>query len=402
MCISGSLSRLEYRRREMASKHPRGIRSDMARSSQDEFRVIVVTPLGEGGKGGIDRVMDQLRSVAKNDPSLTLRFVASRGPHIATSPFRLLYTIALIVLSKWCGRVDVVHLNLSADLSTWRKVVIGWLCNSLRLPYVVHLHSGRYREFWEGLAPGRRKLVDALFRRAGAVIVLGHVWRELVVEKLPDIADRIFIVPNATATREPIERVSRAPVVLFLGRLGAGKGTPDLLRALAKLPSELDWRAVLAGDGAVAETRGLVSDLKLTERVDVPGWVGPAEVDQLLTSADILCLPSYVENLPMSVVEGMAAGMGIVTTPVGAVPDCIRNDETGLLVEPGDVSGLSAALNRLIVDSEFRHQLGSKARDVHRMTLALSDYPHRLEKPWRRAANERMRGSLFTESKGGI
>ncbi len=71
--------------------------------------------------------------------------------------------------------------------------------------------------------------------------------------------------------------------------------------------------------------------LGIEDRVVLPGWVGPSEVAELIAASDVLVLPSFDENLPMSVIEGMAAGLAIIATPVGAVKDIIIDGRTGIL-----------------------------------------------------------------------
>src|SRR5690606_38241464 len=102
-------------------------------------------------------------------------------------------------------------------------------------------------------------------------------------------------------------------------------------------------RATIAGDGDVEEMRTKAAGLGIAGRVAFPGWVGPAEVAELIASADILALPSFAENLPVSVIEGMADGLAVVATPVGAVEDILTSEKSGLLVPPGDVDALTLA-----------------------------------------------------------
>ncbi|HTO27382.1 MAG TPA: glycosyltransferase, partial [Devosia sp.] len=113
-----------------------------------------------------------------------------------------------------------------------------------------------------------------------------------------------------------------------------------------------------------------------------PGWVGPDTVAQLIASADILVLPSFAENLPVSVIEGMAAGLAVVTTPVGAVEDIIVDGETGLLVPPGDVDALTLALTRLVQSPQLRTDLGRNAIAVHRDRLDLAPFAQAIRNVW--------------------
>ncbi len=174
--------------------------------------------------------------------------------------------------------------------------------------------------------------------------------------------------------------------IVFLGLVSERKGVPKLVDALSALPSELKCRATIAGNGDVEVTRQSVSRLGLSGRVDLPGWVGPEQVRRLLLEGDILVLPSFEENLPMSVVEGMAYGLSVVTTPVGAIEDIIEHEKTGLLVPPGDSAALAAALGRLLAEPALRAQLGQAAQAFHREHLEIGKFYARLLDIWRSGA----------------
>lgn len=135
----------------------------------------------------------------------------------------------------------------------------------------------------------------------------------------------------------------------------------------------------------IKETRAQ-TDANLPGRVSVPGWVAPAEVERLLSSSDILVLPSHVENLPMSVVEAFAYGLAVIATPVGSVPDILKHEENGLLVPVRDSRALAEALERLIVDRTLRERLGRNAKVTYQRSLTIESYVDRLLAVWRHAA----------------
>jgi glycosyltransferase involved in cell wall biosynthesis len=229
--------------------------------------------------------------------------------------------------------------------------------------------------------------IKAAFDGAARTVVLGQVWASYMAGRAPRA--RIEIVPNATfAPRLPPDEPRRqGPVhILFLGLIGANKGVPELLAALALLPRDGSWRATLAGNGAVDEARAEAGRLNLQDEVNLPGWADPQEVDALLRAADVLVLPSHHECLPLSVIEGMAYGLAVVTTPVGAVPDIIVQGESGLLCPPGDPEALAEALRAVIADPALRRKLGRAAQNFHREHLDVPAFMRRLKSIWAAAA----------------
>jgi glycosyltransferase involved in cell wall biosynthesis len=122
--------------------------------------------------------------------------------------------------------------------------------------------------------------------------------------------------------------------------------------------------------------------------VDFPGWLGHSETAALLQQTDILTLPSFVESLPMAVIEAFAYGIAVVATPVGAVPEVVAHERNGLLVPVGDAEALANALERLLEDGALRRRLGDAARRDHAERYEINTYIKRLVSIWRKAAQE--------------
>jgi glycosyltransferase involved in cell wall biosynthesis len=354
--------------------------------------VIVLAPGGGAGRGGVDRQMAAVRAELAKPVygHVHADFVASRGAgSLLLSPFFLCRALLLLVWRKFRRRVNVVHINLSVRGSAYRKIILAWVCRALGLPYVIHLHGGYFHLFYDDASPRVRRMIEKLYARASSVIVLGNIWRERVIEWSPAARDRIVIMPTSTADPGPPRFVRRDYVgILFAGRLGAGKGVPQLVSALGELNDIAGWHATLAGDGDLASTRTAVEKLDLADRVTITGWLDSEDVDALMRQSDILALPSFGENLPLSIVEAFARGVAVVSTPVGAIPEIVTNDETGLLVNSGDVPALKAALRRLVLDAPLRERLARNARSVFEDRLRLSTYTERLVDLWYGASGE--------------
>jgi glycosyltransferase involved in cell wall biosynthesis len=360
----------------------------MAQASPPEktVRVMVATPGGPLGQGGIDRIMTSLKDelARQNLAAVQAVFVPTRGNgSIALSPVFLLLFCLRMVGARLLGRLDVVHVNLASDGSTYRKLLVSLLARLLRIPYVLHLHGAEYMSFWSEQQSFLHRRIRSMFLHAARIIVLGRPWRDFVTARVPGIDDRVAILANATAQPVRPHIGGRDTVhVLFLGRIGERKGVPQLCDALAALKDLTGWRATLAGDGDVEGLRTRLDDLGLSDGVSAPGWQQAIDVERLLSEADILVLPSYAENLPVSVIEGMAEGLAIVATPVGAVEDIIEHGRTGLLVPPGDVEALRTALEQLICQPDLRQRLGNAARELHREKLDLRYYAQAMSLLW--------------------
>lgn len=357
------------------------------------IEVLVATPFGAGGRGGIDRLMDTVRTEASAGriPGCRVRIGATRGPgSLLLSPFYLAVFLVRMALLRAAGRLDVVHINLASHGSAHRKAAIGRVASWLGLPYVVHLHGSRFRGFFDAAHPRTQAKVRRLFADAARVLVLGRIWRDYVTERIPEAGAQVTLLPNATAAFGPRER--QEPIegerlrILFLGQLGARKGVADLISALAGIADLDAWETVIAGDGAVDEARRRAASLGIASRIAFPGWTDPAGTRHLLETSDILVLPSYDENLPMSVIEGMSAGLAVLATPVGAVEDILADEQTGLLVAPGDVEALTRQLRRLVTDAPLRQRLGEAAAEFHRQNLELEAYGRRLADIWLNAS----------------
>ena len=355
--------------------------------------VLVATPSGTSGKGGIDRVMGVLKRALelRDGGDVDVRFIASRGSgHIAFSVFHMANFCLKMLMARIAGRADVVHVNLSVSGSTYRKMVITAVARMLGIPYVLHLHGSDYQAFWHEDHSFLSRRIRGMFEHASHVLVLGRVWHDFIMRRAPRAAARITIVPNATERPSLAHRGGGDRVhILFLGRLGERKGVPQLIEALARMKPLDGWRATIAGDGEVEATRATAARSGLADRVVFPGWVGPDDVASLIAAADILVLPSFAENLPMSVIEGMASGLAVVTTPVGAVEDIITDEQSGLLVPPGDVTALTQALTRLVEDPTLRARLGEAATAVHRERLELAPFAESICDVWKAAAHDK-------------
>lgn len=351
------------------------------------LHVVIARPLGRDGCGGIDQVMDGLckEVLCINGNDIVLHDLVTRG-RVTRSLAGLVFLWAMLklVALRALNRCDVLHLNVARRGSTVRKAALSLVARVMGFPTVVHLHGSGYDEYWPNASSFTRALAKGMFLRASKVVVLGGAWKEFVCSNRLAQEDTVEIVMNGSKVWSFLRKDFEArPVeIVFLGQHGPRKGVLDLVAALASLRDLGGWHATLAGDGATNETRSALRAAKIDDRVTVPGWLNRSETDVVLEQSQILVLPSYAENLPMSVIEGMAARCAVVATPVGAVIEIISNGQSGILVRPGDVSGLAGALRKLITDEHLRLRLGTEAQLFHSRYLSITRQAERLLTIW--------------------
>lgn len=360
------------------------------------IHVLVATPSGTSGQGGIDRIMGALKGELDRQDTgeANVEFRASRGPgHIVLSPLYLADFLLRMLWLKARGRLDLVHINLASGGSTHRKLQIARLARFLGIPYVLHLHGGDYPNFWADNGSALSGSIRAMFAGAAHIIVLGRIWRDFVAARAPETASRITIISNAAPRPARLHTGGGETThIVFLGRISDLKGVPELGEALNNLWNLPGWRATIAGDGFVEAARKKAAEYDLSARVDIPGWVDADRVAELLATSDILVLPSHTENLPLSIIEAMASGLAIIATPVGAVADIVHHGETGLLVPVGDIEALTTALRQLIEDKALRQRLGAAGQAFHRQALDIEPFATAIRDVWLDAAPAGIRG----------
>lgn len=255
------------------------------------------------------------------------------------------------------GKVAVVHTHSAARASFWRKSLFLLLGKWAGARTVLHIHSGLFPDYYEKACGRLRKpIVRWILRSMDRVVVLSSGWQ--VRLKAIEPAARLVVIPNP-AMSAALPRDRRAGEILFLGRLRQDKGIDDLVDAAAMLLR--DWPQayfVCAGDGDRNRLGARLNALGIADRFSFPGWVGGEKKEKLLARAALLVLPSYVEGLPMCVLEAMSHGVPVVASRVGGIPEAI-GDAAGLLVTPGDVQGLAGALAQLMCDEALSQQLGA-------------------------------------------
>jgi glycosyltransferase involved in cell wall biosynthesis len=257
----------------------------------------------------------------------------------------------------------LVHVHTASRASFWRKSGVILMARARHRPYLLHLHGGEFMQFYEKEC-GRRaqRFIRRTLREAALVLALSEQWRESLQRICPEA--KIEVLPNGVPLPDLAQRrMAGSPRIVLLGEMSRRKGIYDLLHAFARVANRFpDARLICAGGGSIVQARSMAARFDLTGRIDFPGWLDAEQKRRLLSSATLFVLPSYAEGLPMALLEAMSWGLPVITTPVGGIPQAVQHEANGLLVAPGNIEQLAAALCTALANPELCQTLGTAAR----------------------------------------
>ncbi len=299
------------------------------------------------------------------------RFVPLKSVRRAISPLRDLAGLVELVRLLRRERPDILHASSS------KAGVLGRIAGRIAgVPIRIFTVHGWAFAAHSGVSSQLYRWADRFVRPLTTVtICVSQRERSAGLAAGTCDADRTVVIPNAV----DLEGVPRTkldgrdlPRIVAVGRLKAPKDFPTLVRALARLEPG-SFEALVVGDGPDRQQlEDEIGALGLNARVQLAGE--RSDVPELLAAADVFVLSSSSEGMPVSVLEAMAAGLPVVASRVGGVPEQVTHGETGLLVEPGDADDLAAALARLVQDGELRGRLGAAGRARAEQAFALEPF----------------------------
>ena len=291
--------------------------------------------------------------------------VHEMGLYVATS-----FLPTLRHLREW--RPDVMHAHFAMPTGA-----LAWAAYRVaRTPYVLTAHLG-------DVPGGVPQQTDNLFRLVAPLARV--VWRDAaactaVSSFVQELARRAYAVPvervvNGTlldGRSSPPQPPSAVPHIVFAGRFNPQKRPQALLDALAGL-SECPWQLTMIGDGPLMDAvrQRLEQHPLLHERVRLTGWLEANEVQRVLANADLLCMPSSSEGMPVAAIEALAHGLAIVASDLPGFDDVLQDGVNGLRVKKSGSADLRQKLGFLMQHPQtltsMKHASWEKARefDIH-------------------------------------
>ncbi|MGH2698312.1 MAG: glycosyltransferase family 4 protein [Actinomycetota bacterium] len=330
-------------------------------------RVLLVGK-GPPDPGGLSRVLQDIRASAllqRHEVELLnlTRADEPDGGRLTAGNLRHTLSDAYKVF-RASSTAEVVHIHsaLAPHVTLLRAGLLSLAARVRGARVVVHAHGGRL--IGALATPLRRLLARVALFPAHRIIAVSTEVRDTLAAALGE--KRIVVIDNGidTAMFSPKRTVHDPPRILYAGVLSPRKGVLDLLTASELLSErgvehELWLAGGTPGEGAQAEAVVRAATAKAAR------WLGvqpPDAMPGLYRNADVFCLPSWWEAMPLSVLEAMASSLPVVAARVGDIPRAVSDGVTGRLVAPKDPTLLADALEPLLSDPDLRRSMGRAGR----------------------------------------
>ena len=368
------------------------VRQDAQRKTRARIgkpRVLMVGMHLTKTRGGITTLIAEiLKSPLKDDFEFV--YIESQAEDFGKfgKMFLALKAISRFIFNCLRKRPKLVYVHLGSNASLYRESIFIFLAKLLGKKTITHFHAGDLDNYFPFQNSAGQKFIRTALRRSDKLIAVSQEsarqLRDLTqsanVSVIANAIDTsIFNNGDSAAKNKPDERAIR---LLFVGAVGKLKGEKDLIKALALLRQRqpninINIKVAFLGYGA-ENLKDFCDESGVGELVEHLGAVSMAERIGFYQKADIFVLPTYAEAMPMSVIEAMAAGLAIITTSVGGIPELIEDGANGFLFSPGDVEALAEKISLLLENENIRTRLGAKARQKARAELDFKAYAGKL------------------------
>lgn len=314
-----------------------------------------------------------------------VRSVRSGGTDVARIVKRVLQGVEGILVWQHASQHGVRHLHAhfagTPGHVTRAAVDAAWLFGDQRWTWSITIHGPH--DFMNEVEAG---LPDVLRDADAVVAITDFTAAQLLRSAPPERRGAVHVIRcGIDLERFPPrsdDRVGEPLRLLNVGRLAPEKGQWVLLEALEQVvASGIDAHLRIIGGGPLrAELEREIGERGLDDRVELVGIVPPSRVRAELEQADVYCMPSFAEGLPISIMEALAVGVPVVCTSIAGIPELVVDGVTGCCVPAGSVTDFAAAIERLANDPTYRGAVVAAGRerviarhDIHISAAALAE-----------------------------
>jgi len=301
----------------------------------------------------------------------TAKTIQNIGGHSPIKYLKVFRIAALCCRKLLLHRFSLAYMTLSPKGGAFLKdSLIVLLVRVFRVPLLLHLHGKGIEKALSSRGMALTKYYNFVFKKCHVIHLSDLLTPD--IKRITSI-NKIHVIGNGIPCKYPPrvqQEATNQVVILYLSNFVPSKGAMTLLESVAALQNEgisgFKTRFVGAwGDERLKmQFEEYVREKNLQHLVEVPGPAYGEKKDEVLYTSDMFVLPTYYANecFPLTILEAMQAGLPVVSTYEGAIPEIVDDGKTGFLFPAKDVSALAGILKELIANSSLRNRMGKAAR----------------------------------------
>ena len=303
--------------------------------------------------GGMLSVSNQFKSSVLYNENVELFYIPTATRKNVF--IKILFFFKALVNICWClkrNNIDIVHIHMAEKTSVSRKAIVMSLAKKYGCKIVVQLHAGPFMKWYDSLTDKKKKAIRKVVNMPDKLLVLGNYWYDQLLKIVDE--KKLGVLYNGVIVPQSNPYNPNAKNITFFGHLKKEKGIYDLLIAIEQIKEKLpeDTKLNLCGTSDEFDINHYINEHKLSEVVNYCGWINGIKKEDILKNTAISVLPTYIEGLSMTVLEGMAYGIPIVTTNVTTMPEMLGGIVD--LIEPGSIDSLSSGIIDLLFNKQKR------------------------------------------------
>lgn len=291
--------------------------------------------------------------------------------------WRLWYAIKAAFISPFLiWRYDIIHFHFvpgTCQITQLPQLICAKLYGK---KIILEIHIGNQLK-----KHTKNNFFKWWLNQADQILLLAKHWEKLFHENYPEITTPVSVLYNACEMVSPIKREDKENLIIMAGWLNENKAPDILIKAWNQIKDKhRDWHITIMGNGEVERFKQMAINMNLGDSIDFPGYLTGEKKEIILHKSSIYCMCSYEEGFPMVVLESWARNTAVITTPVGGLPDVIKDNENCLIFPFGDSNALANCLEKLIENEDLRWFISENGRLTAQKNFSLESINNELEK----------------------
>lgn len=328
------------------------------------IKILTIGPDYKNLKGGIASL---LKTYETNNSNFMFKETYSSENNILNIflfPIKFINILIFLIFNK---NYKIIHIHGASKISFYRKYFIFiFLKYILKRKIIYHIHGGAYDKFYFTSNKVVKFFIKNMMEKSDSIICLSEYWKIYfsTTFKLKDIniLNNSIEIPKKKVLNKDHNIIN----LLYLGKISKSKGIFDLIEVINENKEYLNNKIILtiAGDEDTPSIDNLIMKYNINHIIKFIGWVeGQKKIDLLLYN-DISILPSYHEGLPITLLEAMSYKMPIIATPVGGIPEILKDDYNGITIKAGEKESIFDSIVYFIDNKSKINEYGNNSFNI--------------------------------------